>query len=137
MCASSISEKGLISVPAPTSVAAFVGYVIIRVKLDPALAPATAVDERHGWAKYELLFLYVLPLVAIFVVVIVDWAVRAWLTVDVTRAVAAAVPNSGRGGRTSSVSGCFTLPDFAVYMISSLPEIGGESPTPLRAIRAK
>ncbi len=50
--------------------AAFVGYIIVRVKLNPKLAPAAAIEERHGWAKYQLLLLYVLPLVAIFVVVI-------------------------------------------------------------------
>jgi len=50
--------------------AAFVGYIIIRVQMNPALAPAAAVEERHGWAKYELLLFYVLPLVAIFVVVV-------------------------------------------------------------------
>ena len=50
--------------------AAFVGYIVVRVKLNPKLAPATAIEERQGWAKYELLVFYVLPLVAIFVVVI-------------------------------------------------------------------
>src|SRR6185312_7528003 len=50
--------------------AAFVGYIVIRVKTKPELAPATPVEERHGWAKYELLVLYVLPLISIFVVVI-------------------------------------------------------------------
>src|SRR5499425_2958932 len=49
---------------------AFVVYIIIRVRTDPALAPATAVEERSGWARYELLVCYVLPLVSIFVVVI-------------------------------------------------------------------
>jgi tripartite ATP-independent transporter DctM subunit len=50
--------------------AAFVGYIIVRAKQNPALAPATPIEERFGWAKYELLVLYVLPLVSIFVVVI-------------------------------------------------------------------
>jgi tripartite ATP-independent transporter DctM subunit len=50
--------------------AAFVGYIIVRAKRNPALAPATPIEERFGWAKYELLVLYVLPLVSIFVVVI-------------------------------------------------------------------
>src|SRR6202163_1116200 len=51
--------------------AAFVGYIIVRVKTKPELAPASAVEEeRHGWAKYDLLVLYVLPLVSIFVVVV-------------------------------------------------------------------
>jgi tripartite ATP-independent transporter DctM subunit len=49
---------------------AFVGYIVMRAKMNPALAPSTPIEERHGWAKYELLVLYVLPLISIFVVVI-------------------------------------------------------------------
>ena len=49
---------------------AFVGYIIARATANPALAPATVVEERTGWARYELLVCYVLPLVSIFVVVI-------------------------------------------------------------------
>ncbi len=49
---------------------AFVGYIIVRATANPTLAPATVVEERSGWARYELLVLYVLPLVSIFVVVI-------------------------------------------------------------------
>jgi tripartite ATP-independent transporter DctM subunit len=50
--------------------AAFVGYIVVRAKANPALAPATAIEPRTGWARYELLVCYVLPLVSIFVVVI-------------------------------------------------------------------
>jgi tripartite ATP-independent transporter DctM subunit len=49
---------------------AFVAYIVLRAKANPALAPSTPVEERSGWARYELLVLYVLPLVSIFVVVI-------------------------------------------------------------------
>lgn len=49
---------------------AFVAYIVTRVLLNPKLAPATEVEERTGWAKYELLVLYVIPLISIFVVVI-------------------------------------------------------------------
>jgi tripartite ATP-independent transporter DctM subunit len=49
---------------------AFVGYIVVRAKANPALAPPTAIEERTGWARYELLICYVLPLVSIFVVVI-------------------------------------------------------------------
>jgi tripartite ATP-independent transporter DctM subunit len=49
---------------------AFVGYIIARAMANPALAPATMVEERTGWARYDLLVCYVLPLVSIFVVVI-------------------------------------------------------------------
>src|SRR6201987_3023804 len=50
--------------------AAFVGYIVARVLIDPRLAPAAAIEPRIGWAKYRLLVLYVLPLISIFVVVI-------------------------------------------------------------------
>jgi tripartite ATP-independent transporter DctM subunit len=49
---------------------AFVGYIVGRVLLNPKLAPATPIEERHGWAKYELLVLYVIPLISIFAVVV-------------------------------------------------------------------
>ncbi len=49
---------------------AFVAYIVVRVKTNPKLAPATPIEPRTGWAKYELLVLYVLPLVSIFVVVV-------------------------------------------------------------------
>jgi tripartite ATP-independent transporter DctM subunit len=49
---------------------AFVGYIVVRVLIDPKLAPAAAIEPRTGWAKYRLLVLYVLPLISIFVVVI-------------------------------------------------------------------
>lgn len=49
---------------------AFVGYIVLRAKLNPALAPPTPIEEERGWKKYELLFKYVLPLVSIFVVVV-------------------------------------------------------------------
>ena len=49
---------------------AFVGYIILRVKTRPELAPATPIERKTGWARYELLVLYVLPLASIFVVVI-------------------------------------------------------------------
>src|SRR4029079_13448481 len=50
--------------------AAFVGYIVVRVGTRPSLAPPMPIEERTGWPKYELLVLYVLPLISIFVVVI-------------------------------------------------------------------
>src|SRR6476620_11533914 len=49
---------------------AFVAYIIVRALTRPDLAPATPIESKTGWARYELLFLYVLPLASIFVVVI-------------------------------------------------------------------
>src|SRR6266849_3833234 len=50
--------------------AAFVVYIVARVSADPALAPATPVDQLSGWARFDPLVRYVLPLVSIFVVVV-------------------------------------------------------------------
>jgi tripartite ATP-independent transporter DctM subunit len=50
--------------------AAFVVYIIVRVRTNPALAPATAIEPLSGWSRYQPLVFYVLPLVSIFVVVI-------------------------------------------------------------------
>jgi tripartite ATP-independent transporter DctM subunit len=49
---------------------AFVGYIIARVKITPALAPNTALVEYHGFERFKPFFMYVLPLVSIFGVVV-------------------------------------------------------------------
>jgi len=49
---------------------AFVAYIVMRVKINPAIAPASAIEKKTGWARYELLLLYVIPLVGIFAVVV-------------------------------------------------------------------
>jgi len=49
---------------------AFVGYIVVRVRANPTLAPASPIEVRTGWARYDLLLRYVLPLVSIFVVVV-------------------------------------------------------------------
>src|SRR5580704_14323669 len=57
-------------VPGLILAAAFVGYIVMRVRANPSLAPEAEIEERSGWDKYRLLVLYVIPLIAIFVVVI-------------------------------------------------------------------
>ena len=49
---------------------AFVGYIVVRVLIDPKLAPAAKIEDRAGWAKYRLLVLDVIPLISIFAVVV-------------------------------------------------------------------
>jgi tripartite ATP-independent transporter DctM subunit len=52
---------------------AFVAYIVVRVRLNPALAPSTADlpgDKLTGWARFDPLVRYVLPLVSIFAVVV-------------------------------------------------------------------
>src|ERR1700733_1100505 len=41
--------------------AAFVGYIVTRVKINPSIAPATTIENKTGWARFELLLLYVIP----------------------------------------------------------------------------
>ncbi len=48
----------------------FVAYIVIRVRLQPSLAPSSAFVEYSGWEKLKPLLKYVLPLVSIFVVVV-------------------------------------------------------------------
>jgi tripartite ATP-independent transporter DctM subunit len=48
----------------------FVGYIIVRVRMNPTLAPSTEFVEYSGWQKLRPLLQYVLPLVSIFVVVV-------------------------------------------------------------------
>src|SRR6187399_2808487 len=41
---------------------AFVAWIVVRVMTRPDLAPASAIERKTGWERYELLLLYVLPL---------------------------------------------------------------------------
>lgn len=49
---------------------AFVGYIVARVKMNPALAPNTQLVEYHGLERFKPFLIYVLPLVSIFAVVV-------------------------------------------------------------------
>src|SRR6267154_1418163 len=49
---------------------AFVVYIVLRVKMNPSLAPAASFTEYRGWEKFRPLVQYVVPLVSIFVVVV-------------------------------------------------------------------
>jgi tripartite ATP-independent transporter DctM subunit len=68
---------------------AFVAYIIVRVKLNPALAPATKFEEYTGWRRFQPLFRYVLPLVSIFGVV-VGAITAGWATPTESAALGAA-----------------------------------------------
>jgi tripartite ATP-independent transporter DctM subunit len=57
-------------VPALIMAAMFFGYVILRCRLDPTLAPAYDVDALRGRERFMPFVKYVLPLSAIFVVVV-------------------------------------------------------------------
>ena len=57
----------------------FVAYIVMRVRLDPALAPKAAFEEHHGWRRFQPFLQYVLPLVSIFVIV-VGAMIAGWAT---------------------------------------------------------
>src|SRR5438093_10945103 len=67
---------------------AFVAYIVLRAKANPALAPSTPVEERSGWARYALPGLYVLPLVSIFVIVVASMS-AGWATPTESAAIGA------------------------------------------------
>ena len=48
----------------------FVVYVVVRCSINPALAPAYDVPEMGRWQRWRPFVVYVLPLLAIFVVVV-------------------------------------------------------------------
>jgi len=68
--------------------AAFVAYIVARVKLNPALAPATAFTEYHGWERLRPFFQYVLPLVTIFAIVVASMS-AGWATPTESAAIGA------------------------------------------------
>jgi tripartite ATP-independent transporter DctM subunit len=67
---------------------AFVAYIIVRVKLKPELAPASAFQEYEGWEKLRPFFQYVLPLVSIFVIVVASMS-AGWATPTESAAIGA------------------------------------------------
>jgi tripartite ATP-independent transporter DctM subunit len=67
---------------------AFVAYIVARVKLNPALAPATAFTEYRGWARLRPFLQYVLPLVSIFAIVVASMS-AGWATPTESAAIGA------------------------------------------------
>lgn len=67
---------------------AFVSYIIVRVRMNPSLAPRTDVERRIGWEQWRPLFQYVIPLVSIFVVVVASMA-AGWATPTESAAIGA------------------------------------------------
>jgi tripartite ATP-independent transporter DctM subunit len=67
---------------------AFVAYIIVRVKLNPALAPNSELTAYRGFERFRPLLFYVLPLVSIFGVVVGAMA-AGWGTPTESAAVGA------------------------------------------------
>jgi len=57
----------------------FIAYIVVRVRLDPAIAPKTPFEEFRGWRRLQPFLKYVLPLMSIFVVV-VGAMIAGWAT---------------------------------------------------------
>jgi tripartite ATP-independent transporter DctM subunit len=88
---SGISISGLLIggvVPGLVLSLAFVIYIIVRVKLNPALAPTSAFTEHHGWQKLRPFVQYVIPLVSIFGVVVASMS-AGWATPTESAAIGA------------------------------------------------
>ena len=68
--------------------AAFIAYIVARVKFEPELAPASPFQEYHGWEKLRPFFQYVLPLVSIFVIVVASMS-AGWATPTESAAIGA------------------------------------------------
>ncbi len=66
----------------------FVGYIVTRTALDPALAPPFEGEPVTGWARWWPLVVYVLPLLLIFGVVVLAMS-AGWATPTESAAVGA------------------------------------------------
>ncbi|MSP89718.1 MAG: TRAP transporter large permease subunit [Alphaproteobacteria bacterium] len=75
-------------VPGMLLSALFVGYIVLRAWLDPALAPSFEGEVVAGWARWRPLVVYVMPLVLIFVIVILAMS-AGWATPTESAAVGA------------------------------------------------
>ena len=62
-------------VPGMILKAAFVAYIVVRVKLNPSLAPTTQLAAYQGWDKLMPLVKYVIPILSIFLVVVASMSV--------------------------------------------------------------
>jgi tripartite ATP-independent transporter DctM subunit len=67
----SISELLVATVPPGVVMSAiFVGYIVVRAKLNPHLTPVDDIVKVRGWARIVPFFINVVPLISIFGVVI-------------------------------------------------------------------
>jgi tripartite ATP-independent transporter DctM subunit len=66
----------------------FVGWIVLRSVMNPALAPHFEHEQVRGWARWKPLILYVMPLVMIFVIVVLAMA-AGWATPTEAAAIGA------------------------------------------------
>ena len=67
---------------------AFVGYIVVRTSLEPALAPSFEHEPQPLWDRWRPFIVYVMPLVIIFVIVVAAM-VAGWATPTESAAVGA------------------------------------------------
>jgi len=67
---------------------AFIAYIVARVKLNPALAPASRFVEYSGWQRLRPFLQYVVPLVSIFAIVVASMS-AGWATPTESAAIGA------------------------------------------------
>ena len=67
---------------------AFIVYIVVRVKMNPALAPRSEIEQFTGWEKLRPFFQYVLPLVSIFTIVVASMS-AGWATPTESAAIGA------------------------------------------------
>ncbi|MGH8706366.1 MAG: TRAP transporter large permease [Burkholderiales bacterium] len=75
-------------VPGVLLSAMFVGWIVARTAMNPALAPVFEHEDLRGWGRWRPLVVYVIPLVLIFVVVIAAMA-AGWATPTESAAIGA------------------------------------------------
>jgi tripartite ATP-independent transporter DctM subunit len=66
----------------------FVAYIVVRVKLNPSLAPTTQLAVYQGWERLMPLVKYVIPILSIFLVVVVSMN-AGWATPTESAAIGA------------------------------------------------
>ena len=66
----------------------FVGWIVLRARMDPSLAPTFEHAELSAWERWKPLIVYVMPLVLIFVIVVAAMA-AGWATPTEAAAVGA------------------------------------------------
>jgi len=87
----------------------FVVYIVARVKLEPALAPAARVENFRGWEKYGLFVRYVIPLVSIFALVVASMA-AGWATPAAYRALS-------RSNLLAALQGTMAISGMILFII--------------------
>src|ERR1700741_5078224 len=68
----------------------FIAYIVVRVRMEPEIAPNTPFEEFHGWRRLQPFVQYVLPLMSIFVIV-VGAMIAGWATPTECAAIGAFV----------------------------------------------